>query len=152
MFAHQWLKTQPGMMQKLEQMKADITLGVESQQQIKKETETIKDCLKVIQWYITFLEPKFMRALMGKENDMLDGLNDGDEDTQRDYDGSAKIGVIAVDRCMQAWTQLFGLLPTQEDDFLRALSLLERIKKEVLKEFPDAMNFVRPGFDESSAA
>ena len=148
-FASRWLKTQPGMMQKLEKMKEDITLGVESQQEIKKQTETIKDCLQIIQWYITFLEPKFMRALMGKDNDMLSELmDDDDEEFPRDYDGSAKIGVIAVERCMQSWTRLFDLLPAQEDDFLKALSLLERMKKEVLKEFPGAMQFVRPGFDE----
>jgi len=148
-FANHWLKTQPGMMEKLEKMKADITMGVESQGEIKKQTDTIKDCLQIIQWYMTFLEPKFIRALMGKENDVLDGLFDDDgEEFPRDYDGSAKIGIIAVDRCMQAWTRLFDLLPTQEDDFLKALSLLERIKREVLDEFPDAMKFVRPGFDE----
>jgi hypothetical protein len=148
-FASQWLKTQPGMMQRLEKMKEDITLGVESQEEIKKQTTTIKDCLEIIQWYITFLEPKFMRALMGKENDLIDALmEEEDADFSRDYDGSAKIGVISVERCLQAWTRLFDLLPEQEDDFLKALSLLERIKKETLKEFPEAMKFVRPGFDE----
>jgi hypothetical protein len=47
-----------------------------------------------------------------------------------------------------AWMKLFDLLPDQEDHFLKALSLLEKIKNETIIEFPEALKFVRPGFDE----
>jgi hypothetical protein len=143
LFTRKWLKTQPGMMAKLERLKEEITMGVESQEGVRTQTETIKDCLAVIQWYNTFIEVKFMRALSGKIQNSFP-----DEDFPRDYDGSAKIGIIAIERSMQAWARLFDLLPDQEDDFLRALSLLEKIKSAALAEFPEAMNFVRPGFDE----
>jgi hypothetical protein len=143
LFARKWLKTQPGMLEKLERLKEEITIGVESQEGVKTQTETIKDCLAVIQWYNTFIEVKFMRALAGKiENSFPDA------DFQRDYDGSAKIGIIAVERSMQAWARLFALLPDEEDHFLRALSLLEKLKTSALIEFPEAMKFIRPGFDE----
>jgi hypothetical protein len=143
-FGDRWLKTQPGMMDKLEKLKANLTMGVESQQEAKVQMETIKDCLAVIQWYLTFLEPKLMRALMGKGNDDWE-----DDEDQRDYDGSAKIALIGIDRSRQAWIRLFDLLPEQEDDFFKALSLLEKIQTLTVAEFPKAMAFVRPGFDES---
>lgn len=144
-FSRNWLKTQPGMMEKLEKLKEEITIGLESHEGVKLQAETIKDCLAVIQWYIGFMEAKFMRALMGKMDDMTSGP---DEEYPRDYDGSAKIGMIAIDRSMQAWAKLFDLLPQQEDEFLRALSLLEKMKSHALSEFPDAMKFIRPGFDD----
>jgi hypothetical protein len=145
-FGDRWLKTQPGMMDKLEKLKENLTMGVESQQDAKVQMETIKDCLALIQWYLTFLEPKLMRALMGKNDD---GEINDEKDYPRDYDGSAKISIIGIERSMQAWIRLFDLLPDQEDDFLKALSLLEKIKGMTLEEFPNAMAFVRPGFDEA---
>lgn len=144
-FGDQWLKTQPGMLDKLEHLKENLTLGVESQQEAKEQMETIKDCLAVIQWYLHFLQPKLMRALTGKADS---DLFEDEDDTQRDYDGSAKIALIGIERSMQAWIRLFKLLPDQEDHFLKALSLLEKIKGLTLSEFPKAMAFVRPGFDE----
>jgi hypothetical protein len=145
-FGDRWLKTQPGMMAKLEKLKENLTMGIESQQDAKLQMGTIKDCLAVIQWYLTFLEPKLMRALMGKNND---DDPDVEKDYPRDFDGSAKISVIGMERSMQAWIRLFDLLPDQEDDFLKVLSLLEKVKGLTLAEFPNAMAFVRPGFDEA---
>jgi hypothetical protein len=145
-FGHNWLKTQPGMLDKLEKLKENLTLGVESQQDARIQTVTIKDSLAVIQWYLTFLEPKLMRALMGKADD---GILAEDDDFPKDSDGSAKIAIIGIERSMQAWARIFDLLPEQEDHFLKALSLLEKIKTLTMREFPNAMSFVRPGFDEN---
>lgn len=143
--ARQWLKTQPGMLDRLDNLKNELILGVESRAGAKQQTETIKDSLAVIQWYGAFIHVKLMRALMGRMNyrEMP-----GDDEFQRDFDGSAKIAMIAIDRSTQAWTSLFGMLPEKEDDFLKILSLLEKIKKIAKDEFPNADVFIRPGFDE----
>jgi hypothetical protein len=141
--ARAWLKTQPGMEEKLTQLRDGLDMGVASLKEAKTKTESIQDCLAVIQWYQSFIHVKLMRALIGKG----DGLQ-LDEDTQRDYDGSAKIALISIDRSMQAWLRLFEMLPEQEDEFLKLLSMLEKLKGMALAEFPDAMAFVRPGFDE----
>lgn len=143
--AREWLKTQPGMLDRLEKLKEELTLGVESHEGAKKETGTIKDSLAVIQWYLAFIHVKLMRALMGKMND--DDLEDED-DFQRDFDGSAKIAMIATERSIHAWSSLFEILPDHEDEFLKILSLLEKIKNMTREEFPKAESFVRPGFDE----
>jgi hypothetical protein len=71
-----------------------------------------------------------------------------DEDSPRDYDGSAKVALLAVQRSIHAWSQLFGILPEKEDDFLQILSMLQKIKTMAEKEFPNALAFIRPGFDE----
>lgn len=140
-----WLKTQPGMLDRLDTLKTELTLGMETQQGARKQTATIKDSLAVIQWYLAFIHVKLMRALMGKMSDS--GLAEENE-FQPDYDGSAKIALIAIDRSMQAWTSLFHILPEKEDDFLKILSLLEKIKTMAKAEFPNAEAFIRPGFDE----
>jgi hypothetical protein len=143
LFGDQWLKTQPGMLDKLEHLKENLTIGIESQQEAKTQMATIKDSLAIIQWYLTFIEPKLMRGLMGKEDAYW-----LETDSQKDYDGSAKVALIGVERSMHAWQRLFDLLPDQEDHFLKSLSLLEKIKRLTEQEFPEAMKFIRPGFDE----
>ena len=131
--ARQWLKTQPGMLDRLEKLKTELTLGVESHEGAKKETGTIKDSLAIIQWYLAFIHVKLMRALMGKLNWV--GSDDGD-DSQRDFDGSAKIAIIATQRSIHAWSALFEILPENEDDFLKVLSLLDKIRILAEEEFP----------------
>jgi hypothetical protein len=143
--SQRWLDTQPGMIEKLTELKEKLELDLESQQQAKDETNAIRDCLAVIQWYQTFIHVKIVRALIGKSTTFPD---DEDENFPRDSDGSAKIGLIAIDRSMQAWHKLYELMPDQEDDFLKILSLLERIKGMSEREFPNAKEFKRPGFDD----
>ncbi|MEO5601827.1 MAG: hypothetical protein ABIR06_12955 [Cyclobacteriaceae bacterium] len=143
--ATQWLKTQPGMLDRLDALKTGLILGVQSNEGAKEETIFIKDGLAVIHWYCTFIHIKLMRALMGKlDNDGWEAEND----FPRDFDGSAKVALIAIERSMQAWIKLFEILPDKEDDFLKILSLLEKLKSLVREEFPEAEAFVRPGFDE----
>jgi hypothetical protein len=141
----EWLKTQPGMLDRLDALKTELTLGVESTDGAKKETSTIKDSLAVIQWYLAFIHVKLMRALMGK---LTFAEKQEQDEFPRDFDGSAKIALIAIERSMHAWSALFDILPDKEDDFLKILSLLEKIRAMVLNEFPKAPSFVRPGFDE----
>ncbi len=143
--AREWLKTQPGMLDRLDTLKQELTLGVESHQGARKQTKTIKDSLAVIQWYLAFIHIKLMRALMGKMN--YDGWQEANG-FQCDFDGSAKIAIIAVQRSIQAWSSLFEIIPEREDDFLKVLSLLDKIKTLARVEFPKAEVFIRPGFDE----
>lgn len=144
-----WLKRQPGMLDRLEEMKADLTIGVESIEASKEKIALIKDSLSIIKWYETFIHVKLMRALTGKMNafdDAFGGLENSAYGS--DSDGSAKIALIGIDRSMNAWIKLFELLPQHEDEFLTVLGLLDKLKKLSLEEFPNAMNFRRPGFDD----
>jgi hypothetical protein len=138
--ARDWLKTQPGMLDRLENLKTQLTLGVESEQAAKQETGMIRDSLAVIQWYLVFIHVKLSRALVEQS------ARSGEDD--RLCDGTAKIALLAIDRSIHSWTALFEILPDQEDHFLRILAMLQRIKAMALQEFPHAMSFIRPGFDD----
>lgn len=139
-----WLMSQPGMIKMLEQLSDNLTLGVESVDAAREKTMVIKDCLAVIQWYQAFIHLKFVKAITGK----LNGAEIEMEEGQRDYDGFAKIGIIAIERSIQAWVKLFELLPEQEDEFLKLLAMLEKMKTMATTEFPEAEHFKRPGFDD----
>ena len=67
---------------------------------------------------------------------------------QKDSEGSAKIALIAIEKSMAAWIRMIGLMPSSEDTALDALSILSQIKQKGLEEFPKAMDFKRPGFDD----
>ena len=140
-----WLKTQPGMLDRLEDLKQELILGMETEQGAKQQTAAIREGLSVIQWYLHFIHVKFTRALMSGIKDETVGTTDRYDD---DSNGSAKIALIAVERSMQAWSAIFTILPHEEDHFLKVLSILESIRTMALKEFPQAMAFVRPGFDD----
>jgi hypothetical protein len=145
-----WLKRQPGMLNKLEEIKVDLTIGVESIEAGKEKLAMIKDSLAIIKWYETFIHVKLMRALSGKGNSVDDefvGLDSSDYSS--DSNGSAKIALIGIDRSIEAWAKLFELLPEHEDEFLNVLGLLDRLRRQALAEFPNAINFRRPGFDET---
>lgn len=144
-----WLKRQPGMLDKLEEMKSELTMGVESIESGKGKMAMIKDCLSIIQWYQTFIHVKLMRALSGKMNAVNYTFADLEESPYgSDSDGSAKIALLGIERSMNAWVQLFDLLPQHEDEFLTVLGMLDKLKKLAVEEFPKAMNFKRPGFDD----
>lgn len=139
-----WLKTQPGMLERLENLKSELTLGVETEEGARRETAIIKDSLAVIQWYLVFIHIKLSRALMGRAMNLQ---RDENADDRRDYDGSAKIALIGIERSINAWTALFEILPEHEDHFLKLLSMLQKIRTMAIQEFPEAMTFLRPGFD-----
>ncbi len=144
-----WLKRQPGMLDRLEEMKGQLTMGVESVEGGKEKIESIRDSLAVIRWYETFIHVKLIRALSGKVKAADDDFGEVAESAfGSDSDGSAKIAMIGIERSISAWAALFELLPENEDEFLNILGTLDKLKKLAMEEFPKAMSFHRPGFDD----
>jgi hypothetical protein len=142
--AQKWLEDN-AVKENLDKLLQRVTLGIQTEEAGIRQVKAIEECLSVIQWYVHFIHVKFMRALMGKMG------NDGweiENGFQRDYDGSAKIALIAIDRSMQAWSLLYELIPDEEDPLLRLLAMLQKLKLLAETEFPDAQKFIRPGFDE----
>ena len=90
--------------------------------------------------------PKCDRSGPGYE--IARGIAVEDGEMPKDSDGSAKIAIIALERSINAWMKLYELMPATEDTALNALALLSKIKTLAVDEFPQAMQFVRPGFDE----
>lgn len=110
------------------------------------EAEALKftDAWEVVQWYHFFISAKVHRAHL----DLNERLEDNEYGLIDDNLGSAKIALIAIDRSIEALSALYPLLTDFEDDILKFLASLTRIKKMMLQTFPTAMQFKRPGFDD----
>lgn len=106
------------------------------------EVLVLSEAVQEVLWFHTMIHVKLQRALHGKLDD-----DDDDDPVQSDWNGTAKVCVDAVDRSIAAWDTLVELLPEEADDALPMQELLRRIRKGLDAEFPDAMKFIRPGFD-----
>jgi hypothetical protein len=103
------------------------------------DEQTRQEMFTIIYWYQYFISAKLQRALNSIDDDF-------DEDFPRDCDGSAKIALIAIERSIMAWTNL-----ANTENFMQIkpmISLLNKIKQITKEKFPNAMDFIRPGFDE----
>lgn len=110
--------------------------------------ETMRDWVEVIKWYRFFIPVKFYRAIKGK-------IHDDDEiyeavGAPKDSDATAKTAMIAVNRSRHAWLACWEVSDSEpvKKIIVHCISLLDKIKLLALKEFPDAMNVIRPGLDE----
>ena len=103
---------------------------------------TFRDAVEVIHWYSLFIAVKIHRAT-------LESFDFDDEETDRyDKNGSAKIALIAISRSLEAFAFLYNHLHELEDEVLGFLADLSKIQRMMKKNFPEAMKFKRPGFDE----
>ena len=66
----------------------------------------------------------------------------------RDSNGSAKVALIAVDRCLLAWQKLLQYLTDAEDEIISLLALLQKIRNIGEETFPMARKFKRKGLDD----
>lgn len=134
-----------GLVEKTRELIDHLHLGITTEDEVVHTVAGIGDYFEIIQWYLFFINAKLNRALHGK----LEGEDWQEENGyQKDSDGSAKIALVAIDRSMGAWKGLYSSLPSCEDTALECLSLLSQLKQKVLVEFPKAMEFKRPGFDD----
>jgi len=108
-----------------------------------KDSTDLNDVIEVIRWYQHQIYVKLMRAVTGR----LEGFQDEIEDMPKDYDGSAKVALLGIDRSVGAWGLMLQHIPAEESSILDILVLLERLRKKTETYFPNARSFKRPGFD-----
>ena len=123
----------------------------------------VSDAIEVIRWYQFFVAAKVFRALLARDRPVTDEELTGedifsgaelDEDeayiaaVENDADGSAKIALIAIDRSSSAWRILQSSLPEKAESIVQMLLELERLRRATEQTFPNARDFIRPGFDE----
>ena len=113
------------------------------------DTITLIDSVEVIRWYQHQIYVKLRRALHSAHDEANDKDLDG---YPRDSDGSAKVSLIGMDRCISAWGKILTHFPDEEVSILAIIAHLERLRRRTETEFPDARAFVRPGFDDISPA
>ena len=105
--------------------------------------ERFEDAREVIQWYQYQIAVKTMRALSARMDENTDVT-----DFLKDSDGSAKVALIGIDRSIAAWRLAQLSLPERATSIVPLILQLERLRQRIEKVFPEARDFVRPGFDE----
>lgn len=114
--------------------------------EVPENFEQLEDAREVVQWYQYQIAVKTMRALSGRKEEL-------EEDPEimefpKDSDGSAKVALIGIDRSIAAWRLMQLSLPQLAASIVPLILQLERLRNRVDKAFPEARDFVRPGFDE----
>ena len=115
--------------------------------EVNENFEQLEDAREVVQWYQYQIAVKTMRALSGRKEEL-------DEDPEivefpKDSDGSAKVALIGVDRSIAARRLMQLSLPERTASIVPLILQLERLRNRLEKAFPEARDFVRPGFDET---
>ena len=101
------------------------------------------EMLQIISWYHFFIQAKINRALYAE----ADYEEDADFDAfHNDGDGSIKIALIAIDRSIIAWS--VSLTDETQREIKPLIQLLETLRRMCEEKFPNARDFLRPGFDE----
>lgn len=97
---------------------------------------------EVLLYYRNFIGPKLHRALGGKFDDLRQPPVE-----QSDWNGSAKVAILAFQHIISAQKDVLLLFPLQKP-FLRVwLRFSEELLEHCLETFPHAKKFQRPGFD-----
>lgn len=111
-----------------------------------EQSQSLEDAREVIQWYQYQIAVKTMRALSGQQEEL-----EADPEMvefPKDSDGSAKVALLGIDRSMAAWRMMQLSLPERAASIVPLILQLERLRQRLEKQFPDARDFIRPGFDE----
>jgi hypothetical protein len=101
------------------------------------------DAAAVASWYHFQIYVKLHRALNGKREDEWD-----DNRVQNDWNGSARVALLGLERSMTAWSILRDHFPDEHRGIVRLITHCGLIRRMLLEEFPDVREFLRPGFDD----
>lgn len=107
----------------------------------KNSISKIVNSIEVIQWYQYQIYVKILRALSGED---IEGI----DDLPKDSDGSAKVALIGIDSSIEAWENLLMHFSDEDKVVLNIILHLVELQHTVEEKFPNARNFIRPGFDE----
>jgi hypothetical protein len=97
----------------------------------------------VIAWFHMLIAIKTHRALHGLAEDRPE-----DRDWPADYDGSAKVALLGIDRSHAAWLELIERHAARESEATPFLLDLVWLGEALERVFPNARTFVRPALDE----
>ena len=109
-----------------------------------EEAERLVDAREIIYWYQYQIAVKTIRALSSRN----DELEEEPDEFLRDSDGSAKVALLGVDRSIAAWRLMQLSVPDRADSIVPLILQLETLRYRLERKFPNARDFVRPGFDE----
>ena len=106
----------------------------------------VREAFSVVSYDLIFIRVKLHRAMDGKDCVGTEDALFNDHPVQNDWNGSAKVALISIERSAEAW-RVLASATAQETPVVLADQLRD-LRAEVEREFPDAWRFMRPGFDE----
>jgi len=109
-----------------------------------REGVSLEEAIEVIRWYQYFICAKVMRAVRGR----IEEEEERCDEFPRDSDGSAKIGLIAIDRSIAVWAVIEHYITDYDKEVMDVIAFLDGLRQAVEETFPNAKSFIRPGFDE----
>jgi hypothetical protein len=107
----------------------------------------VREAFEIASWDCHLIGAKLHRALSGHDEADCDESIDTDP-IQNDWNGSAKVALLSMDRSIAAWTTI--AVTTADPDASAIAQRLQALLRDVERGFPHARKFVRPGFDERS--
>jgi hypothetical protein len=105
----------------------------------------LNEALQTASWDATFVPAKLHRALDGHDRHVR-GDEPEDDEIQNDWNGSAKVALLCLERSEHAWQIIADA--TREEAPASIAAAHADLQRLVLERFPFAMAFTRPGFDE----
>jgi hypothetical protein len=109
---------------------------------------SIIDAVTTIAWFSTRVSAKTYRAVVGQAKD-----RERAGQVQTDFNGSAKAALLGIAESRDAWRVLMEAGKATADGVpAQAVTMLDALGADVRTRFPQAMAFVRPGFDEPAIA
>jgi hypothetical protein len=122
----------------------DITTGPDDLN--RQEPQPLEDARDVIQWYQYQIAVKTIRALRSRNEETPE------EEFPKDSDGSAKVALIGIDRSIGAWRIMQLSLSERAESIVPLILQLETLRNDLEVSFPQARDFLRPGFDQVPSA
>lgn len=107
----------------------------------EEKGQEMDEVLETVGWYQDLMQSKMRRALHGYYHVCSCG------EEKEDYNGSAKVALIAISRSEEAWKTLLAHCPEMKREILQLSVVLTQLKKDILFQFPEAEKFRRPGFE-----
>jgi hypothetical protein len=106
----------------------------------------VQEAFEIASWDSTQISAKLYRALDGRDCYAAGEETGWDDPVQNDWNGSAKVVLLGIERSQQAWSLLASCTGDRVPATLAAW--LQDLRTGVEQEFPDARKFRRPGFDD----
>jgi len=110
-------------------------------------SDRLVDAREIIHWYQYQIAVKTIRAVSSRIEEHEFEKEEEDE-FPKDSDGSAKVALLGIDRSIAAWRLMQLSVPERARSIVPLILQLERLRQRTERQFPNAREFVRPGFDE----
>ena len=107
----------------------------------------VVEALEVVGRGCFFISGKLHRALVGR-HEAEHYLTHKDDPIQSDWNGSAKVALLSIDRSIVGWDVLARA--TNDPDAAGIAEHLRDMRTQVEAAFPAACKFQRPGFDDTA--